>query len=73
MRTKKLSVLILIFAVVMMITVYEGIVVAEDDIVGGGEIIYSKPVKSCCSATRVMPPWVWIAMHVMTKYFRWKP
>jgi len=29
-----------------MITVYEGLVVAEDDIVGGGEIIYTKPLKS---------------------------
>ena len=46
MRTKKLSVLILVLAVAVMITVYEGIVVAEDDIVGGGEIIYTKPLKS---------------------------
>src|SRR5664279_4521988 len=46
MRTKKLSVLILILAVAVMITVYEELVVAEDDIVGGGEIIYIKPVTS---------------------------
>jgi c(7)-type cytochrome triheme protein len=46
MRTKKLSVLILVLAVAVMITVYEGIVVAEDDVIGGGEIIYTKPVKS---------------------------
>jgi c(7)-type cytochrome triheme protein len=46
MRMKQMSVLILILAVAMMITVYEGRSIAEDDTVGGGEIIYTKPVKS---------------------------
>ena len=46
MRTNKLSVLILVLAAAAMMTLYEGLVLAEDDMVGGGEIIYSKPVKS---------------------------
>lgn len=46
MSTKKLSLLILVAAVAMMITVYEGLVVADEETVGGGEIIYNKPVKS---------------------------
>ena len=46
MLTKKLSLLILILAAAAMITVYEGLVIAEDEAVGGGEIIYSKPVRS---------------------------
>jgi c(7)-type cytochrome triheme protein len=46
MRTKKISLLILVLAAAAMFTVYEGLVVAEDDMVGGGEIIYTKPVKS---------------------------
>lgn len=46
MHTKKISLLILILAAAAMITVYEGLVVAEDDTVGGGEIIFTKPVKS---------------------------
>jgi len=45
-RMKQISVLILILAVAMMMTVYEGRSIAEDETVGGGEIIYSKPVKS---------------------------
>jgi c(7)-type cytochrome triheme protein len=43
---KQLSVLIIILAVAMMATVYEGRSVAEEEMVGGGEIIYSKPVKA---------------------------
>ena len=46
MHTSKISLLILILAAVAMITVYEGFVVAEDGTVGGGEIIFTKPVKS---------------------------
>ena len=46
MYTKKISLLILILAAVAMITVYEGLLVAQDDTVGGGEIIFIKPVKS---------------------------
>ena len=46
MSRRYLSFLILILAASVMITLYEGVVVAEDDIVGGGEIVYSKPVKS---------------------------
>ena len=46
MRMKQISVLVIMLTVAVMITVYEGRSMAEDDIVGGGEIIYSKPVKS---------------------------
>ena len=46
MRMKHISVLIILLAVAMMITVYEGRSIAEDETIGGGEIMYSKPVKS---------------------------
>jgi c(7)-type cytochrome triheme protein len=46
MRMKQISVLIINLAVAMVVTVYEGRVMAEEEMVGGGEIIYSKPVKS---------------------------
>ena len=46
MRMKQISVLVIMLTVAVMITVYEGRSMAEDDTVGGGEIIYSKPVKS---------------------------
>ena len=46
MRMKHISVLIILLAVAMMITVYEGRGIAEDETIGGGEIMYSKPVKS---------------------------
>ena len=46
MRMKHIAVLIIILVVAMMVTVYEGRSVAEDETVGGGDIIYSKPVKS---------------------------
>jgi len=45
-RMKHISVLIILLAVAMMITVYEGRSIAEDETIGGGEIMYSKPVKS---------------------------
>jgi c(7)-type cytochrome triheme protein len=45
-RMKHISVLIILLAVAMMITVYEGRGIAEDETIGGGEIMYSKPVKS---------------------------
>ena len=46
MRMKHIAVLIIILVVAMMVTVYEDRSVAEDETVGGGDIIYSKPVKS---------------------------
>lgn len=46
MRMKHISVLIILLAVAVMMTVYEGQGIAEDETIGGGEIMYSKPVKS---------------------------
>jgi len=46
MRMKQVSGLMIMLAVAAMMTVYEGRGVAEDEVVGGGEIIYSKPVKA---------------------------
>ncbi|HTZ19163.1 MAG TPA: c(7)-type cytochrome triheme domain-containing protein [Dissulfurispiraceae bacterium] len=43
---KAISVIILIFAVAVMGAVFEGRSIAEDDTVGGGEIVYTKPVKA---------------------------
>jgi len=45
-RMKHISVLIILLAVAMMLTAYEGRSIAEDETIGGGEIVYSKPVKS---------------------------
>ena len=46
MRMKHISVLIILLAIAMMVTVYEGRSIAEDETIGGGEIMYGKPVKS---------------------------
>jgi c(7)-type cytochrome triheme protein len=43
---KKTSVMIIIIAVATIICLYQTRGSAEDDIVGGGDIIYTKPVKS---------------------------
>ncbi|HMK60955.1 MAG TPA: c(7)-type cytochrome triheme domain-containing protein [Dissulfurispiraceae bacterium] len=44
MRIKRLLVLIIVAAA--MIAAYEGIAISEDETIGGGDIVYSKPVKS---------------------------
>jgi len=46
MRTEKILLSILALVAVATFTLCEGLSIAEDDMVGGGEIIYSKPVKS---------------------------
>jgi c(7)-type cytochrome triheme protein len=45
-RMKQISVLVIMLAVAAMVTVYEGRSAAEEETIGGGDIIYSKPVKS---------------------------
>ncbi len=46
MRTKQLLAVIFIIAVACMVTMFTGWSVAEEETVGGGDIIYTNPVKS---------------------------